>query len=77
MYEPFDESQREILKLILEGKPINYGDIEVCNTILEASLNWTPEDEAGTPALRVAREKAQFQMTAYEAREATWDNGDW
>lgn len=77
MYEPLDKDQRDLLKLIMDNKPIDFSDIEVCNTILETSLNWTPEDEEEFPALKVAREKAQFQMTAYEAREAMFDEGDW
>lgn len=77
MYEPFEDDQRAVLDLILKVKPIDYSDINVCNTILEASLNWTVEDEVEHPVLKVAREKAQYQVTAYEAREALWDNGDW
>lgn len=77
MYEPIDESQREILDRILKNKPIEFWNIEVCNTILEASLCWTKEDEVANPALKVAREKAQFQMKAYEAKESMFDEGDY
>ncbi len=66
MYEPIDKDQSRVLDLILKNKPIDYSDIDLCNTILEASMNWTDEDEVEHPALKVARVKAQYQVTAYE-----------
>ena len=66
MFEPVDEEQKKILALIMDKKSIDYSDIEVCNSILEASLNWTEEDEVAYPALKAARVKAKYQVTAYD-----------
>lgn len=70
MFEPMDEDQKKVLALLLGNKPIDYSDIEVCNSILEASVNWTAEDEVQHPALKIARVRAKYQVTAYERADS-------
>lgn len=67
-YDLMDDLQGAVTEKILRGDHIDYTDLDVCNTIVEASILWTTENEKEHPVLKKARELASYRLRQEEMK---------